>query len=107
MKRSDSSASSASISVSLPSLAWGASSGRARLDAGYHSAKERRAASLEERASRNAGRLTTGENRYRGLGTARDLFPLETGDNLILVQVTGAGSTTTASVEYHPEWLTC
>ncbi len=55
----------------------------------------------------DAVRLTTGENRYRGLGTARDLFPLETGDNLVLVQVTGAGSTTTASVEYHPEWLTC
>lgn len=55
----------------------------------------------------DAVRIVDGENRYRGLSTARDLFPLETGDNLVLVQVTGAGSETTASVEFHPEWLTC
>lgn len=56
----------------------------------------------------DAVRLTTGQNRYRGLKPAvSDLWPLETGDNLVLVEVTGAGSTTTASVEFHPEYLTC
>lgn len=46
----------------LPSLAWGKCEARARLDAGYHSAEERRRATPEERAARNAGRLTTREN---------------------------------------------
>lgn len=55
----------------------------------------------------DAVRLTSGENRYRGLSTARDLWPLAPGDNLVLIEVVGAGTQTTASVEFHPEYLTC
>lgn len=55
----------------------------------------------------DAVRLTSGENRYRGLSTARDLWPLAPGDNLVLIEVVGAGTETTASVEFHPEYLTC
>lgn len=43
-----------------PELIWGKSSGE-RLDAGYHSAEARAAATPEDRASRDRGRLTKSE----------------------------------------------
>jgi hypothetical protein len=44
----------------LPSLRWGASVGD-RIDAGYHSAEERRAASANTRSQRDFGKLTKRE----------------------------------------------
>lgn len=45
----------------LPALRWGSSGPRARLDLGFHSAEERRAAAARGEAT-NRGRLSTSEN---------------------------------------------
>ena len=47
------------VGVELPSLAWGPAEGTARIDAGYHSAEERRLA--KDRKKRDVGRLSKQE----------------------------------------------
>lgn len=48
------------VRVELPLLIWGPSAGD-RIDAGYHSAAERAAASADDRAARDVGRLSKRE----------------------------------------------